>query len=158
MDSTIIQAIRQGGINEIITLFRVRCEALQHSADLEILARFDPAIESIVRSQREVIRTIDDYMTNKLEPICRIQGEIIYGFAGQCQTIDRIGFAPGDLDMTDEGRKFINPALPGFTCWGVFENPNDDFLFTPPLSLQHLNTDDPALIKQMCLTSNLESE
>src|SRR5437868_5819535 len=114
MNSQILAAIRLGGSEEIIDLFRLRGEAIQHCADLENLLASQPALRQEYLAEKSNIKAIDNYMKDKLQPVCRIDGEFILGFADQCQSYNRIGFAPGDLDMTETRQRFINPSLPGY--------------------------------------------
>ena len=139
MNLQILAAIRGGGSDEIVELFRLRAEAMLRCADLEK----QPALRQAYLAEKSNIKAIDNYMRAKLQPVCRIDGEFILGFADQCQSYDQIGFAPGDLDVTESGQRFINPSLPGYVMWGVFETTDTGSdLVLPPVTIRHVDADD----------------
>ncbi len=152
MNSEILAAIRQGGTVEIIDLFRLRADATQHCAALENLIASQPELCPQLQAEKKTIETIDNYMRAKLEPVCRVSGELIFAFPDQCHTYGRMGIAPGDLDVTETGQKFINPSLPGFIIWGVFETAFDRPEVMPPLTMRHFSADDTETVHHLCPT------
>jgi hypothetical protein len=143
MYEQIVAAIREGSDREIVALFELRANAAQLVKQLEAL-RPSPALrterpfdrDSIRRSCADILQTIDNYLRGSLSAVCRIGNDVIYTYAGLCVFRERWGAAYGDLDITEDGLTFINPALPGITLWGVF----DDYQtigILPPVSLRH---------------------
>jgi len=156
MNPKILAAIRQGGITEIVNLFALRSDAGQRYADLEKLVRDLPELRAELGAQRKAIQTIDNYLRGKLEPVCRIGGELLYAYADQCHFYGQMGIAPGDLDVTEEGSTFINPALSGFMMWGVFETMPEQPEIMPPLTLRHFDLEDLDTLHRLCRVSGRE--
>ena len=142
MDTDIIKAIRKGGVEEIIMLFELRATAVQHCKDLEAMIIEHPDLRSLLGANKGIIRTIDNYLRNNLQPVCKINNEFILAFPDQCTTIQKMGIAPGNLDLTESGQKFINPSLSGFVVWGVFDPQLDSYETMPPISIRHYNVDE----------------
>jgi hypothetical protein len=141
MDIQTLTAIRQGGADEIINLFQRREVSMRCCVELQERISAQPTLREDLDAEKKVIRTIDNYMRGRLQPVCRINGELILAFPDQCQTQNRMGFAPGDLDTTETSQKFINPSLPGVTIWGVFDKHHEDCEVMPPVSIRHFAED-----------------
>ena len=152
MNPQILDAIRQGGAEEIVNLFRLRAEAVQRCAELEASLPGNPALRDELKKQKKAIQTIDNYMKDKLQPVCKIDGEFILAFPDQCQLFNRIGIAPGNLDALETGQRFINPSLHGYIAWGVFDKNLDNYELMPAMAIQHFETDDIDVVQSLCFS------
>ncbi len=147
MDDAILAAIQTGSTEEIIKLFSLRAEAQERCAKLSQETSLNPDLRAKLRTAQKTLRTIDNYMKAKLEPICKIDETFIFGFADQCQTFNQFGFAPGNLDRTDSGQQFINPALGGYMAWGVFEPNTVPLEIMPPVTIRHFDVQNANALK-----------
>ena len=152
MNLQVLAAIRQGGVEEIINLFSIRAESAQRCAELDQLMPLHPELWKDFLLEKKVVQTIDNYMRDKLQPVCRINGELILAFPDQCQACKRMGIAPGDLDITEAGQRFINPSLPGFVVWGVFDRRLSAYEVMPAMTIQHFSTDDIGIVQNLSLS------
>jgi hypothetical protein len=149
MDTDILKAIRKGGVEEIVMLFELRASAAQYCKDLELLIIVHPELHYLLEAEQGIIRTIDNYMRNNLQPVCKINDELVFAFPDQCTTLQKMGIAPGNLDLTEQGQKFINPSLPGFVVWGVFDPQLESYEVMPPVAIRHFNVDEVSTLQML---------